>query len=148
MFVCLACSILLFVLKVILCCCNNYLLQFGDALVFDGFCFTLHTACGRCCFLFFFLFLIIKQRNNWCVITIFKDFHLKTVNLFRASRRFESIVNANAWPTKGRFFFDKEEHEWDMILLSQSMKHSVEPLGLICRGSWKQHNVVQLKNWG
>jgi hypothetical protein len=51
------------------------------SLVFDGFCFTLHTTCGRCCFLFFFLFLIIKQRNNWCVITIFKDFHLKTVNL-------------------------------------------------------------------
>ena len=35
-----------------------YLLQFGDALVFDGFCFTLHTACGRWCFLFFFLFVI------------------------------------------------------------------------------------------
>jgi len=43
-----ACSISLFVLKVIFFCCNNYLLQSGDALVFDRSCFTLHTACGRC----------------------------------------------------------------------------------------------------
>ena len=57
------------------------------------------------------------------------------------------IVDAKALGKKGLLWPRRTWTGAYVVLWNQSMKHSVEILGLCTCGSWKICNVVQCNNW-